>query len=171
VELRERALYNYITNFVVQLQDDRGIKLIIDAEESARAIADLYFRYANELVRDTIDSGIIQHYKIIGYTELCVLRVNPITTDGGEDKLGVATLNAQLALNISLGLLIDWNMLDLNKFARLLEADVQIRSFLKEHILWLTNLDSRYYLPGFSNAQVWKLFHYLVSDRIKHLPA
>ena len=98
-------------------------------------------------------------------------KLNPITTDGGEDKLGVATLNAQLALNISLGLLIDWNMLDLNKFARLLEADVQIRSFLKEHILWLTNLDSRYYLPGFSNAQVWKLFHYLVSDRIKHLPA
>jgi len=169
VELRERALHNYISNFVVQLKQDlQKAEVVIDVDEAARNISALYFRYANEVVRGTIDSGIIQHYKIIGFTDLCVLRISPIEIKGDADLLTAATLNAQLAFDISLGMLIDWNMLDIEKFAKLIESDGQIRSFLKEHILWLTNLDSRYYFPGFSNAQVWKLFHYLVSDRIKH---
>ena len=48
-------------------------------------------------------------------------------------------------------------MLNQEKFAKLIESDVQLRSFLQEYILWLTHVD-RYYFPEFSNAQAWKLF-------------
>jgi len=165
---RKAALCIYMKDFLEQEKIDGRQDIQIDIETSAGNICDLYDRYVEEIIRPAVTSGIIQNYKIIAFTELAVLRVQPISF-ADEDELSTASYNAELALHIGINFLLDWHNIDPKKFRELIEKDGQLDTFLTEHKNWLATLDSRYYFPGFSNSQVWRLFHYLVGDRIQNI--
>lgn len=164
IQARIKVLCAYLEGFVALTLKSEGIKLEINVPESATNICALYERYAEEIVRPTIDSTRIQHFKIIANTELSTLRVSPISYPESLEQQN--KLNAKLAFHIALSFLIDWNSLDSNKALMVLSEDTELRTFVEEHLQWLIVLDSRYLFPIFSNSQVWRLFFYLLRDRI-----
>jgi len=96
LELREDALYAYMSGFAERLTPQQKAEITISSKDAAKVIAELYFRYADEVVRPTIINGIIQHYKIIGYTELCVMRISPIEPREERYAKEAEMLNARL---------------------------------------------------------------------------
>jgi hypothetical protein len=168
IAARKKALRSYIRVFLEEEQKTDQVDLVIDVSKAAENVCDLYVRYADEVIRPTIASGIIQNYKIISYLEVAVLRVRPIDIPGA-DELEILWYTAKLAAHIAITFLLEWNEIDVAKFNALIVKDEQLASFLREHIKWLAHLDVRYYFPGFLNAQTWELFYYLVSDRVKLL--
>lgn len=163
--LRKSGLKSYIAVFCDEVLKAEGLAIEIDAEQAAERICDLYFRYAEEVIRPVVTSGIIQHYKIIGHTELAVLRVQPIAVKNG-DVMTAVRLNAMLAMHIGISFLIEWNEIEPQKFRQIIGTDGPMLTFIREHLIWLMNVDVVSHFPGFSNSQIWRLFHYLISDRI-----
>ncbi len=161
---RIRAVSIYITNFIERESQEQVIKC--DIGIAAEQIVSLYDDYIEEIIRPSINSGIVQNYKIISNTELAVLRVSPLIVEAKEDI--EKYYNAKLALEIALNILLEWNNgLDENKCRDIFKSDKEIRSFLEEHLNWLYLLKPIYYYPVFSNSQVWRLFYYLLRDKTK----
>jgi hypothetical protein len=165
---RKEALRFYIGIFADEMKKHESPQLIIDIDAAADHIGDLYDRYVEEVMRPVVKSGIIQNYKIISFTELTVMRVQPVDVVDG-DELQIAWYNAKLATHIAIAFLLEWNNIDSGRFKELIEKDGQLSIFINEHTTWLADLDNRFYFPGFSNSQIWRLFHYLVQDRIQKL--
>ena len=164
---RENAMRSYLQSFLDLYNTTFNKSLSLNIEEAAANICSLYARHLEEIVRPSVisGSGTIQHYKIIATTELAILRIAPFSTLETQNK----ALDAELALHVSLRMLIEWNSLDEIKCKQIFKDDKEIKSFLHEHLTWLILLDTRYLFPNFSNSQVWRLFHYLIRDRIKLL--
>ena len=166
ISARIKVISLYIDDFIKK-EEVKGKIFVCNSEEMASSIVNLYENYAETLVRPSINSGIIQNYKIISNTELAVLRIAPLTISDNqiEEKL----YNSKLALHIALRILIEWNDLKPNECESLFNSDNEIKSFLEEHLTWLYLLKPAYYYPIFSNSQVWRLFHYLLKERLKNL--
>lgn len=160
---RLKEIGGYLNHFK-ELQEKKGFTDTIFREDAAELINAVYFRYADEVVRPAlIDNTRIQVYKIASNTELAVLLVSPIVhSDYKKQRL----LNAQLAFFVAASLLFEWEEISMDKVNTLLDEDSKLKSFLLEHFNWLFLLDPKHYYPIFSNSQVWRLFHYVILDRI-----
>jgi trehalose-6-phosphate synthase len=164
---RTEAIHRYINSFIQKIKEEESYNVNVDAALAAEIIVALYDRYAEEIIRPTITSQIIQNYKIASNTELAILFVSPIEF---PDNISIERmLNARLAFYVGLQIIFEWNKLNVEKANVLLRDDNEIKSFIEEHIQWLYLLDVRYRYPIFSNSQVWRLFHYLLRDRINLL--
>jgi hypothetical protein len=161
---RQRAITVYIEKFI---EKEEGLdKTFCDSLFAAQQIVSVYQEYAETLIRPSINSGIIQNYKIIANTELAVLRVSPIVIP--DDIKLEKNYNARLALDIALNILLEWNTLDEQKCEEVFRNDNEVKSFLNEHLQWLYLLKPIYYYPVFSNAQVWRLFYLLLKEKTRH---
>jgi hypothetical protein len=99
----------------------------------------------------------INSYKIISSLELSVIGLQPIQD---EDDNTQSMLNAQLAWTMGLTFLIDWHKLNANDVAAIiLNDELRINGFVKEHIDWLAKLDIQNSYPIFSNSHTWWNLH------------
>ncbi len=169
-ESRVAALATYIEEYINSVKETKGISLVIQKEDAAKNICELYDRYTEDIVRHWIKGSqkgnIIQNFKIIANTELAAIRIFPITIDG-EAADQIKKYNVGLAIHIATSFLIDWNEIDPFKARKVISTDEEIIYFLEEHATWLYLLDTRFQFPLFSNSQVWRLFYYLLRDRVK----
>jgi len=160
---RMQEITTYLADFrgqVLKVEE----KTIIFRDDSVEIIHALYYRYAEELVRNAIESRKIQHFKIASTTEMVILLASPIVMD--DPKL-TKYYNARLALYTALRFLIEWNKrdLDLECCFRVIGEDEETGTFLDEHFKWLYLLDPNYYNPLFFDAQIWRLFLYLLKAK------
>lgn len=135
-------------------------------DDAGELITALYYRYADDAVRPVLENekARIQVYKIVSNTELSVMRIMPIINENPDESLRI---NAKLAFFLAISLLMEWLELNGDKCAEILKKDNELRAFVDEHIKWLVLLEPQFYNPIFSNSQVWRLFHYLLRDRIE----
>lgn len=163
-ETRVNVLNNYFDRFKPSLSTIFGLDFDYIDQASER-VAILTFRYVKNLIRPMLaeDDAFSQIYKIAANTELAIMRVKPIQL---EDEVVTQQINAYLAFSVASAMVIDWFELDNVKVNKVIySADIQ--EFVDEHIKWLDNLDVKYYYPIFFSSQVWRLFHYLLVERIK----
>lgn len=165
-EEREKRLSEikiYLQEFCGELSHIEKVNISLK-ENAAEYINELYYRYADELIRPTIDSGRIQNFKIAAMMELMILLVNPILVPDPEET---KFYNSRLALYFALRFIVEWNEngLDIQKCYQVINNESDFLLFLDEHFKWLYLLDPNYYNPVFFNAQIWRLFFYLLRER------
>jgi len=160
---RHKEITTYLNDFLVQVQSVED-KSLVFRENSVDVVHSLYYRYAEELIRTAIESRKIQHFKIASTTEMVILLASPIIMD--DPKLA-KYYNARLALYTALRFLIEWNRKELNleHCFRVINEDKEVGIFLDEHFKWLFLLDPNYYNPLFFDAQIWRLFLYLLKAK------
>lgn len=165
-EKRLTEIRTYLNDFCDELEQEEKVSINLK-EGSAEYVNTLYYRYADELIRPTIDSGRIQNFKIAAMIELITLIVNPIVLE--EDTEKAKFYNCRLALYIALRFVVEWNEngLDIERCYTIVNSDQDFALFLDEHFKWLYLLDPNYYNPVFLNAQTWRLFFYLLKEKSK----
>jgi hypothetical protein len=121
------------------------------------------------------DILIPNRYKVASCTELCVMDLLPIQ---GADISTRLTLNAELAHNMALNIMLSWDLDDASALnlpnapnaiyfqdaykdqrADILERR-EIQEFIREHITFLAKSEPQFSFPVFSNADTLKLFHW-----------
>jgi len=161
---REKTIEQYIRSYVSLIKESDKVEVVINATEAARSIVALYDRYAEEIIRPSINPNIITSFRIVANTELAILRVRPFENiDRSKEK----SINARLAFYVALRILIEWHSFKEDDVNDLLNDDFELRAFVSEHYKWLFLLDTTKQYPVFSNAQIWRLFYYLIRDRTK----
>lgn len=170
IESRIQVIFNYIHAFAESLKNEEIPILTFDAEEAAKSIVTLYDRYTEEVIRPAINSDTIHHSKIAANTELAILRINPFVCETDRDAEKI--INIRFAQYAAIRIILEWNesVIDNVKALEVMKNDTEVKAFLKEHIDWLRLLKPAYYYPVFSNAQVWRLFYYLLKIKIETLP-
>lgn len=166
IEKRRAEIDSYLKRFKQYLLNQDLLEIEYKSD-SVNLINDLYWRYADEIIRLKLDSKRIQHFKIIACTELVVLIISPIQhKEPNYEKL----LNSRLALFISLEILVNWhqNDVDFKEYERVFNDD-DIKQIVEEHMNWLYQTDPNFYNPIFANGQFWRLFYLLIKEKIKNL--
>jgi hypothetical protein len=164
-EKRLAELKTYLSEFRAQIGHTEQVDIQY-GPDSAEIINSLYYRFADELIRPTIDSGKIQNFKIASTTEMVILLASPIVMEDAEQA---KFFNARLAFYTALRFVLEWNhqYIDIVKCQNVIENDEEVGLFLDEHFRWLFLLDPNYYNPIFLNGQVWRLFFYLLKEKSK----
>ena len=167
-QTRLKASSDYLLKFKEFEKSYSGEQEIIFKQDSAILINTVYWKYADEVVRPALvdPEKRIQAYKIAANTELAVLFIMPINH---HDPKVQKFINARLAFFLAISMLLEWGELKIEKSFNLIQNDSEINQFFDEHIKWLILLDPKYFYPVFSNAQVWRLFYYVLRDRVKQL--
>ena len=163
-EKRLSEIRNYLELFKSELAEREHVNIFYK-DNSPEVINAIYYRYADEVIRPSIDSGTIQNFKIAAMMELVVLIVSPVTLVNIEQS---KFYNARLALYVALRFIVEWNLdeLDTDRCYEVLRTDKDFILFLDEHFKWLYMLDPNYYNPVFFNAQIWRLFFYLLKEKM-----
>lgn len=159
-----KAIAAIITHYVAQVKAEADVELQVDTGLAAENIGILFDRYVNEVVLPS-EAGHLQLDKIVAILEITVRRVEPLTVRR-QGPAAAVSYNSQLATQVAITFWLEAKGINLENFRLLIEKDAELRSFLAEHLTWLTRLNIRYASSVFLLAQTWRLFHLLVADRI-----
>lgn len=131
----------YLSIFSEAEKKHSGVEITY-RQDAMQIVNAIYWRYADELIRKTIDSGIIQNYKIAANTELAIMLADPIeSVSEGSSTTDVTNfkklLTARLAFFTAFSMLIEWNKNIIHRGCkRALNVRRQVANSINHHILF-----------------------------------